>query len=68
MLSGELGPADEGVEEAAWDNAYTQLMYAELQRPEVYQSYGLTEAPKSFTPPDMEIYVRGMRIIGVSGR
>ena len=66
-MSGELGLDDEGAEEAALDNAYTQLMYAELQRPEVYQSYGLTEPPKSFTPPDIETYARGMRIIGISG-
>ena len=59
--------ADEGEEEAAWDNAYTQQMYMVLQRPEVYQSMGLSGPPKWFTPPDLKTYVQAMHIVGITG-
>ena len=32
---------------------------------QVYYSLGLSEPPQSFTPPDIELYTRSMRIIEV---
>jgi hypothetical protein len=32
---------------------------------QVYRSLGLSEPPKCFTPPDIELYTRSMRIIEV---
>ena len=32
---------------------------------QVYHSLGLSEPPKSFMPPDIELYTRSMRIIEV---
>ncbi|KAG2422256.1 hypothetical protein HXX76_016170 [Chlamydomonas incerta] len=45
---------DEGLMEAARENAYAQLWVSVVRTPEAYKLLGLTEPPKSITPPSRE--------------
>jgi hypothetical protein len=47
------GCDDEGLMEAARDNANAQAMMAVLRMPEVYEALGLDGPPSSYTPPTL---------------
>ncbi|KXZ56061.1 hypothetical protein GPECTOR_2g943 [Gonium pectorale] len=52
---------DEGLLEAARENAYAQACMSLLRLPEVYEPLGLKEPPTSFRPPSKEEYLARFR-------
>ncbi|PNH00136.1 hypothetical protein TSOC_014055 [Tetrabaena socialis] len=52
---------DEGLREAARENAYAQACMSLLRLPEVYEPMGLTEPPTSFRPATKEEYLARFR-------